>query len=253
MSAPWPMRRDAVLRGCGTCGAMFLPPIVDDRPSCPACQATGRDRQAETEAQVAALKAQVEQLRAAIEAGGGAAVKTYEDLLRRGHFQYASGRHGEWYVEKFRLLQNPGLTGAMCASIVGCFRAEADVVAGPLIGGALVAYQTALYMGARCAVAERTADGMGFRESMAPGPGDRVLVVDDVLTTGGSIRDTIDAVRRRGAGVIGAAVLFDRGLWRANLDMPLFAVERLSAPSYAAEDCPLCAERVPLDNPKGVR
>ena len=180
-------------------------------------------------------------------------MKTYDGLLRRGHFQYTSGRHGEWYVEKFRRLQEPEFAGAMCARIVPHFRTKADVVAGPLIGGALVAYQTAVHLGARCAVAERTAGGMGFRESMAPGPGDRVLVVDDVLTTGGSIRDVIDAVRRRGADVIGAAVLFDRSDRGVDVGVPLFAVERLSAPSYAAEDCPLCAERVPLDNPKGVR
>ena len=173
----------------------------------------------------------------------------------RGHFQYASGRHGEIYVEKFRILRWPDITGELCGEIAAHFRGQPNLVAGPTTGGILLSYETARHLGLRSIIAERKDEGEGreFKRGFEIGAGDRVLVVDDVLTTGGSIRDVIDAVRRRGADVIGAAVLFDRGLWRANLDMPLFAVERLSAPSYAAEDCPLCAERVPLDNPKGVR
>lgn len=166
----------------------------------------------------------------------------------RGHFQYASGRHGEIYVEKFRILQWPDVTGELCGEIAAHFRGQPNLVAGPTTGGILLSYETARHLGLRSIIAERKDEGEGreFKRGFEIGAGDRVLVVDDVLTTGGSIRDVIDAVRERGAEVIGVGVLVDRSGGKVDFGVPLFACMTLDIASYAAEECPICPTGAPL-------
>jgi orotate phosphoribosyltransferase len=166
----------------------------------------------------------------------------------RGHFQLASGRHGDTYIEKFRILQWPDLTGEMCQMIADHFRGQANLVAGPTTGGIILSYETARHLGVASLIAERKDDGEGreFKRGFQVGPGDRVLVVDDVLTTGGSIRDVLDAVRARGATVAGVGVLVDRTGGKVDFGVPFFACMSLDMVSYDPADCPTCRAAVPL-------
>jgi orotate phosphoribosyltransferase len=165
-----------------------------------------------------------------------------------GHFQLASGRHAETYIEKFRILQWPDLTGPMCEQMARHFEGKVNLVAGPTTGGVILAYETARHLGLAAVIAERRDDGKGrdFRRGFEVGPGDRVLVVDDVLTTGGSIRDVIDAVRATGAEVAGVGVLIDRSGGRTDFGVPFFACMTVDVASWAPEECSLCSQRVPL-------
>ncbi|WP_322797092.1 orotate phosphoribosyltransferase [Tepidiforma sp.] len=169
--------------------------------------------------------------------------------LLRGHFQYSSGRHGEVYIEKFRILQWPDVTEPLCRLIAERFRGTANLVAGPTTGGVILAYETARQLGLRAIVAERREDGQPgreFRRGFEIGPGDRVLVVDDVLTTGGSIREVLAAVRERGAEVAGVGVLVDRTEGGVDFGVPFFACLSVPAESWDAAECRLCREGVPL-------
>jgi orotate phosphoribosyltransferase len=168
--------------------------------------------------------------------------------LLRGHFQLASGRHGDTYIEKFRILQWPDITAELCRQIAEHFRGQADVVVGPTTGGVILSYETARHLGLASLIAERKDDGAGreFKRGFEIGPGQRALVVDDILTTGGSIRDVIDAVRERGATVAGVGVLVDRSGGATGFGVPLFACLTVDIASWPPEDCRLCREGVPL-------
>lgn len=177
-----------------------------------------------------------------------------EALLRergavlRGHFVLTSGRHSDTFIEKFRLLQWPDITERLCRRIAAQLRSTVPTcVVGPTTGGVIVAYETARQIGVRALVAERKLEepGREFRRGFELGPGDRCLVVDDVLTTGGSIREVLAAVRERGATVVGVGVLVDRTGGRTDFGVPFAAALTLEVQSWEAEHCPLCRAGIP--------
>ena len=169
--------------------------------------------------------------------------------ILRGHFQFASGRHGDTYIEKFRILQWPDITGEMCGRIAGHFRGQVNVVVGPTTGGIVLSYETARHLGLRSLIAERRDDGAPgreFKRGFEIGPADRVLVVDDILTTGGSIREVVDAVVARGATLCGVGVLVDRTAGGAEFGAPFFACLSIDVASWTPDECQLCRDGVPL-------
>ncbi|MCK9519767.1 MAG: orotate phosphoribosyltransferase [Dehalococcoidia bacterium] len=168
--------------------------------------------------------------------------------LLRGHFQLASGRHADTYIEKFRILQWPDVTSKLCELVADRFRGETNLVAGPTTGGVILAYETARHLGLRSIIAERKEDGEGreFKRGFEVGPGDRVLIVDDILTTGGSVRDVIAAVRERGAEVAGIGMLVDRTGGRVDFGVPFFACLTVDIASWRPEECALCEQGVEL-------
>ncbi len=166
-----------------------------------------------------------------------------------GHFRYASGRHGPLYVEKFRLLEDPAATATLCEPLAAALRSHGlELVVGPTTGGVVVGYEMARQLGLHVFIAERSGDGdarallRGFRVR----PGQRALIVDDVLTTGGSLRQTITAVERAGGRPAAVAVLIDRSGGRTDFGLPFFAGMTLDIESYAPADCPQCAAGEPL-------
>lgn len=169
--------------------------------------------------------------------------------ILHGHFQFSSGRHGDTYVEKFRILQWPDVTAKLCEQLAAHFQRGVNLVAGPTTGGVVLSFEMARQLGIRSIIAEK-GDKIGVREfkrGFEIGPGDLVLVIDDVLTTGGSIREVINAVEERGATVVGVAVLIDRTGGRATFFGILFAAAiTLDIVSWAPADCPLCVEGVPI-------
>ncbi len=171
-------------------------------------------------------------------------------VLREGHFLLTSGLHSPVYWEKFRVLQHPNHTGSLCAMIASRFRAlKPAVVVGPTTGGIIVAFETARQLGVRGIFAEKEGNSRVLRRDFAISPGERVLVVDDVLTTGKSVVETLDAVRSVGGDVVGIGVLVDRSESPPSLGAELFSCLRAPAVTYTPDRCPLCARGVPLVKP----
>jgi orotate phosphoribosyltransferase len=134
--------------------------------------------------------------------------------LKTGHFLLASGKHSNRYIEKFDLLRNPVATSDVCRGFADQFRdAGIDVVAGPTTGGIILAFEVGRQLGVAAAYAERKSEGQSgreFRRSTTFAPGQRVLLVDDILTTGGSVRETLLALADHPVEVVAVAVLVDR-------------------------------------------
>lgn len=176
-----------------------------------------------------------------------------EELLREsgalleGHFQLASGKHSLIYVEKFRLLERPPQTESLCRMIAGWSRSlEPQLVAGPTTGGVIISYEVARILGANGIFAESADGGRAFKRGFRIADGERVLIVDDVLSTGGSLRDVIDAVRREGGEPAGVAVLVDRTAGSTDFGLPFFSCLSLEVPAFDSGDCPGCRDGTPL-------
>jgi orotate phosphoribosyltransferase len=167
--------------------------------------------------------------------------------FQEGHFQLTSGRHSGAYVEKFQVLQYPAYTERLCRLIADHFRESGvELVAGPTTGGVILSFEVGRQLGVRGIFAESAGGERRFQRGFVVNPGERVLVVDDVLTTGGSIRQVIEAVRAAGGVPIGVAVLVDRTGGQVEFGLPFFACLELVVPSYEVSECPLCRKGVPL-------
>ncbi|MFC1915823.1 orotate phosphoribosyltransferase [Chloroflexota bacterium] len=170
--------------------------------------------------------------------------------LLKGHFLLTSGLHSPVYWEKFRVLQFPNYTEQLCQMIADHFRKqEIQVVAGPTTGGIILAFEVAKQLGVRGIFAEKEGDERTFRRDFSIDPGERVLIVDDILTTGSSIREVMAAVTKFGGKIIGIGVLVDRSEQKQEFDVPLFSCHRAITPAYKPENCPLCAAKIPLVKP----
>jgi orotate phosphoribosyltransferase len=193
-------------------------------------------------------------------AGSGASPQSSEMLLRQagalleGHFQLSSGKHSPLYVEKFRLLERPQQTEELCRMIAEWARGPSlegspQLVAAPTTGGIIISYEVARLLGLRGIFAEILPGkdgGRSFQRGFSIGPGERTLVVDDVLTTGGSVHDVLDAVQAAGGQPVGVAVLIDRSAGSVDFGLPFFACLTLDLPAYDAASCPLCQAGVRL-------
>jgi len=168
-----------------------------------------------------------------------------------GHFLLTSGLHSPVYWEKFRILEHPEYTQQLCSMIANRFRSEhVDVVAGPTTGGIILAFEVAKQIGVRCIFAEKEDNGKrSFRRGFVLSDSERVLVVDDVLTTGKSVNEVLEAVAARNGRVLGIGVLVDRSEQDLNFGPPLFSCLRSVTPAYRPEECPLCKRGLPLVKP----
>ncbi len=187
--------------------------------------------------------------------------------LRDGHFLLKSGRHSNAYLEKFAVLADPAATSELCGFWAGRHRAvgtpTVDVVAGPTTGGVILAFETGRQLGTPAIFAEeiKGADGSThreFRRGFRIEPGQRVLLVDDILTTGGSLLAMIPAVEAMGGDIVECAVLVDRSGGMATLTSPrtgrvypLRALWAMDLPTFepGAATCPRCADGTPLHAP----
>ena len=173
-------------------------------------------------------------------------------MKQEGHFLLSSGLHSSLYFEKFRLLERPDLLTIFCKEMAEHFEfQEIERVAGPTMGGMVVAYEVAKCLGVHWILAERVDGRRDFRRGAKIKEGEKFLVVDDVLTTGGSLRETMDAVQRGGGVVVGIGVLVDRRDEETNFELPIFSIYRSKAIDYPSETCPLCKGGVKLTQPGG--
>ncbi len=174
--------------------------------------------------------------------------------LKEGHFILASGRHSDQYVEKFDLLRNPRATERACAALIERLAdvGEIELVAGPTTGGILLSFEVARQLGIPAAYCERVKDGASLREfkrGTVIEPGTRVLIVDDILTTGGSIRSTLDALNQLGANVVGIAVLVDRSGGTVRFDSPLISLAELNISTWESDEVPAWLSLIPVTKP----
>ena len=171
--------------------------------------------------------------------------------MLKGHFLLASGLHSPIYWEKFRILQYPHYTEQVCRMIVAHFQKQKiQVVVGPTTGGIVLAFEAARQLEVCGIFAEKEGTAKrAFRRGFSISSGERVLIVDDILTTGNSIRQVLDAVARQGGVVIGIGVLVDRSENKIEFGAPLFSCYRAVSPTYRPQDCPLCVAQIPLVEP----
>jgi len=166
--------------------------------------------------------------------------------ILEGHFLLTSGRHSGVYVEKFRLLEHPELTAQFAEPIAEHYREmDPDIIVGPLTGGVLVAHEVAKILGKPIAFPERSRDRMDWRRGFKLTEGQKVLIVEDVITTGKTVTEVIDAVIKTGATVSGIGCLICRG--KIDLSPTPFAVVSMNLASYPADRCPLCKKKVALE------
>jgi len=186
-------------------------------------------------------------------------IENVEEIFKKsgaileGHFLLTSGLHSPVYWEKFKVLQFPNYTEQLCQMIANHFRKQKiQVVAGPTTGGIILAFEVARQLGVRGIFAEKEgAQERAFRRGFTINPVERVLIIDDILTTGDSIRQVMAAVTRQGGIIVGIGVLVDRSEQKIEFGVPIFSCHRSVTITYPPQDCPLCAAKIPLVRPGG--
>lgn len=170
--------------------------------------------------------------------------------LLEGHFRLSSGLHSSAYLQCALVLQHPAdaaQLGQALAALVP--EPRPTVVLSPALGGLIIGHEVARALGVRAIFAERVDGVLTLRRGFDLSPGDRVLVVEDVVTTGGSTRETMDVATARGASVVGAAAVINRSGKDSPVDAPFVALAAITPPTYQPDSCPLCAQGLPVIKP----
>ncbi len=172
-------------------------------------------------------------------------------VLKKGHFLLSSGLHSGLYFEKFRFLEDPVATRKLSKFLIQQFKDRGiEWVVGPLTGGVIIAYEVARNLKCKCGVAE-TKEGNRFIGRGFNLEGKNILITDDVLTTGGSVIGTIEAVKEKKGNIVGVAVLIDRS--SGPMPFEYFAVYKNPVVNYAPNECPLCKKGVELIRPGSTK
>lgn len=173
------------------------------------------------------------------------------NALLQGHFLLTSGRHSNQYFQCAKVLQYPHYTSQVCSVLVDYFKNfEIDTVIAPAMGGIIVGYEVARQLDKRSIFTERENNIMNLRRGFTISPEEKVLVCEDVVTTGGSVFEVIDLVKNFGAKVIGVASIVDRSNGKVDFGYPFISALKLDVVSYPPEECPICiVGKVPLVKP----
>ncbi len=179
--------------------------------------------------------------------------KLLKDLqvLQEGHFVLNSGLHSRYYFQKFRILENPAATTQLCGLVAERFKAQGiEWVIGPTTGGVIIAFETARQLGCRAGFAEEK-EGKRVVARGFDIAGKKILIVDDVLTTGKSVKETIDAVNAQQGQIVGVAVLIDRST--GDVGFPCWSVYKKEVENFSADNCPLCQAGIVLQQLGGAK
>ncbi|HOP07811.1 MAG TPA: orotate phosphoribosyltransferase [candidate division Zixibacteria bacterium] len=169
------------------------------------------------------------------------------NALLEGHFKLTSGRHSDVYYEKFTLLRQPATCTRICEEMAARIRGwQPQTVVGPTTGGIIIAYDVARYLGVEAMYAEPGEQGRIFKRGMSLEKGQKVAIVDDVLTTGRSIFEVIELVKSYDAEIVGICEMLDRSNGQVRFDYPYEALAVVSASNWEPDECPLCAKDIPL-------
>jgi len=170
--------------------------------------------------------------------------------LLKGHFRLSSGLHSGSYFQCALLLQHPGLAEKLCRDLAGCFKDDKPTcVVAPALGGVIVSYETARALGVRSLFMERVEGRMALRRGFEIKKEDRVLVVEDVITTGLSTGEVLETVKSSGARIIGVGCIVDRSGKTLDFGVKLKSLVKLDFPTYKPEECPLCKKGMEIRKP----
>ena len=170
--------------------------------------------------------------------------------LLKGHFKLSSGLHSEKYLQCALVLQHPEIAERLSGALANKFSAEKiDVVIGPALGGVTLAYEVARIVGARGLFTERQDGKMVLRRGFSISKGEKVLVVEDVVTTGGSTKEVIDLARSFGADVVGVGSIIDRSSSNVDFAVPFRPLARAEIETFEESKCPLCEKQIPVTKP----
>lgn len=170
--------------------------------------------------------------------------------LLTGHFRLRSGLHSDRFLQTAVVLQHPEYASAIGAEIAARVKAHAaEIVIGPAVGGVLLAHEVARALGARAMFGEKNGDQMTLRQGFKIESRDRIVVVDDVLSTGGSVFKLANMIRRYGGQVVAAAFIVDRSTTPVDFGVPAISLAVIDIPMYASDECPMCLQGIPLVEP----
>jgi len=169
-------------------------------------------------------------------------------VMLEGHFLLTSGRHSDKYMQCAKLFQNADVSEKFAKELAGKF-SGVDIVVGPAVGGIILAYEVSRQMGVPNIFAERQNGEMTLRRGFAVEKGAKALVVEDVVTTGGSVKEVVSLLQSHGAEVVGVGSIVDRSNGRVDFGVPFEAVLSMEVVSYDADDCPLCLKGIPAVKP----
>lgn len=173
-----------------------------------------------------------------------------ENALLKGHFKLSSGLHSEKYLQCALVLQHPDVAGKLAKALAEKFAGtKIDVVVGPALGGVTLAYEVARALGVRGLFTERQEGAMVLRRGFAIAQGERVLVCEDVVTTGGSTKEVMDVVRSSGGVVAGVGSIIDRSDADPAFGVPFASLAKVAVATYRPEACELCRNNVPITKP----
>ncbi len=175
-------------------------------------------------------------------------------VLLEGHFLLTSGRHSNRYLQCARIFRNTRYSEELCAALAAHFQDDrVDIVIGPALGAVQMAYEVSRSLGCENFFAEREDGAMTLRRGFAIEPGQRVLVVEDVVTTGGSVREVLEIVRQAGGEVVGVGSIVDRTGGRIDFGVPFRSVISMEVESWEPGECPLCKAGAPAPYKPGSR
>lgn len=174
------------------------------------------------------------------------------DALLEGHFILSSGRHSPVFLQKMRVFQYPERTERLCRALADAIRERfgaVDLIVSPAMGGVIPGYETARALGCPAVFVEREEGEFRLRRGFRIPAGARVVMVEDIVTTGLSSRECLAAIRRHECELLGAACLIDRSNGRADVGVPLVALVRMDVPDYPADDLPPELAAIPAEKP----
>ena len=170
--------------------------------------------------------------------------------LLDGHFVLTSGNHSPHYIEKFRVLEHPKYTEMLCKELAHKFeKDDVTLVVGPMTGGILLAYEVGKNLDTKAIFTERVDGKMKFRRGFEVKPDDRVLIVEDIISTGGSVQEVIDEVKRFKAEIVGVGCLVDRSGGKVDFGIPLKPLVKMDVVSFKPDEVPEWLAKIPVTKP----
>ena len=170
--------------------------------------------------------------------------------MLRGHFVLTSGRHSEYYVEKIKIINNPKYVEILCEQLAKKLsNYDCDIVVGPAFGGIVLAYEVAKQLGKRFVFTQRKDDMMTIRSGFDICPSDRAIIIEDIITTGGSVREVIALLNSMQIDIQAIGSIVDRSGGKVDFGIDHIALHTMNIETFAADDCPLCRENIPLFRP----
>ncbi len=173
-------------------------------------------------------------------------------VIMEGHYLLTSGRHSARFLQCSQLMQYPEHAAGVCRGMAEPFLGNGvETVIGPAMGGVILSYEIARVLGARAVFAEPSGGGMALRRGFKVKPAERVLVAEDAISTGGSVKKVLDLLQPLDVEIAGVTVMIDRTAGKVDLGVPFRALLEMEIESFEPQNCPLCREGIPLQRPKG--